>query len=240
MKKIAIGLLILLLCAAQGACAEDFIVRNGDRASNRIAVTIDDCYRIEHVREALALSERYDVPFTFFVLGVVVKPEDAELWRAVAQSACEIGNHTYGHMSLTDLDNRQIYNQLAHAQEALDAALGYHYPMQIMRPPFGNLNREGRRHVHKAIRDAGYDHAILWDIDTTAPDECLERVQNGSILLFHANEADIHCIETILPRLIEAGYELVTVSELIGKPPVVPGGEPYTRINYYDWLEMQR
>ena len=237
---LAIALSLLLMSTVALAAAEDFRVRWGDREQNRIAITIDDCYNIDHVREALELSEQYDVAFTFFVLGVNIKEEDAELWRAVAESRCEIGNHTYSHKSLTDLDNIEIYKQLMRMQEALDAVLGYHYPVQVMRPPYGNLNRDGVNHVNKAIRAVGYDHAILWDIDSTDPEQCYRNVKNGSILLFHTNAKDMRCIETLLPQLIADGYELVTVSELLGMDPVVPSDEIYTYVNYYDWREQNR
>ena len=227
-----LGALLLALLFALPAAAEDFKVFNGDREQKRIALTIDDCYGIEHVREALEISRENDIPFTFFVLGVVIKEEDAQLWQDVAQSRCEIGNHTYGHFNLTNgLDERTLYNQIMKTQASLDAVLGYHYPMQLLRPPFGSLNSG----VSRMIRKTGYDHAILWDVDSTDPQECYERVKNGSILLFHARAKDIACIEALLPRLLADGYELVTVSELIGKEPVVPSEEPYTLVNYYDW-----
>ena len=234
MKKRMIWLcsLLLIVTAALPAIAEEFRVYNGDREQKRIAITIDDCYGIAHVREALAISQRDDIPFTFFVLGVVIKEDDADLWQAIASSQCEIGNHTYGHYSLPTLDKRTLYTQIMKTQSALDAVLGYHYPMQVLRPPFGNLDSD----VNRMIRATGYDHAILWDIDSTDPEECYKHVKNGSILLFHARAKDIACIETLLPLLRADGYELVTVSELIGKEPVVPSNEPYELVNYYDWI----
>lgn len=236
MRKLAALLAALLLVgAASSALAEDFKVYYGDREQNRIAITIDDCYGIEHVREALELSDRYEVPFTFFVLGVVLKEDDAPLWQAVAQSRCEIGNHTYGHFNLLNLDRKMLYTQIMKTQAALDAVLGYHYPIQVLRPPFGNLNGS----VNRFIRSVGYDHAILWDIDSTDPETCYKHVKNGSILLFHARAKDIACIETLLPMLLADGYELVTVSELIGKDPVVPSEEPYVLVEYKDWRAQQ-
>lgn len=237
MKKLSALLIAALLFAfaSAHATAEEFRIYNGDRDQKRVAITIDDCYGIEHVREALEISQQNDVPFTFFVLGIVIKEKDAALWQAVAASRCEIGNHTYGHYNLLDLDKRSLYNQIMKTQAALDAVLGYHYPMQVLRPPFGNLDSD----VNRVIRATGYDHAILWDVESTDPEESYAQVKNGSILLFHARAKDIACIQSILPRLLEDGYELVTVSEMIGKEPVVPSEEPYTLVNYYDWLNQQ-
>lgn len=243
-KLNAVPLLALLLLAALSGCAlavpKDFTVRHGDRAAKRVAITIDDCFDIGCVRDALALSEQYGTPFTFFALGIELKQEDAEIWQAVAQSDCEIGNHTYGHKSLSSLSEQSIYAQLMRAQACLDEVLGYHYPMQVMRPPYGHLNTDENKHVLSMIEAVGFDHAILWDIDSTDPDECYKRVQNGSILLFHTHAKDLRCIEALLPRLLADGYELVTVSELLGKEPVVPSPEPYVYVKFAQWLEQRQ
>jgi peptidoglycan/xylan/chitin deacetylase (PgdA/CDA1 family) len=74
---------------------------------------------------------------------------------------------------------------------------------------------------------------IQWDADTADPvpdnsaDNILklvtERVQNGSIVLMHANGHGWHTAEA-LPAIIEylrgQGYCLVTVSQLIGLKPI--------------------
>ena len=55
----------------------------------------------------------------------------------------------------------------------------------------------------------------------------ITKVKNGSILLFHARQKDYHCLEKLIPMLLEAGYEPVTVSGLFGFDPPERGGEPY-------------
>ena len=46
-----------------------------------------------------------------------------------------------------------------------------------------------------------------------------ELTHNGSILLFHARKDDYACLEELIPMLLEAGYEPVTVSGLFGYDP---------------------
>ncbi len=245
MIKRLIALCLALLLMNSVALAEfDFAIRSGDPEKKQVAITIDDCRNMDLVRASFDLSQRYDVPFTYFILGIEMeqleKEEDKEVWRAIVDSGSEIGNHTYGHYSLPTRTEKNIYTQLMRAQECLDAVLGYHYPMQVMRPPFGHLNRDGKTHVNRTIQAVGYDHAILWTIDETDPEKCYRQIENGSILLFHTNTKDIQCIETILPKLLEDGYELVTISEMIGKEPVVTSAEPYTYVNYADWQRQQQ
>ena len=55
----------------------------------------------------------------------------------------------------------------------------------------------------------------------------IHKVQNGSILLYHARKKDYECLEALIPMLLEDGFEPVTVSEMFGFPMPEPGGELY-------------
>ena len=57
--------------------------------------------------------------------------------------------------------------------------------------------------------------------------KAITKVQNGSILLYHARHKDYVCLETLIPQLLEAGFEPVTVSELFGFPPPETSEELY-------------
>ena len=60
------------------------------------------------------------------------------------------------------------------------------------------------------------------DVSQTAPAPAIGDVQGGSILLYHTNPKDIECLKVLIPQLLEQGYTPVTVSELLGLPPVEP------------------
>ena len=237
MKRIiAMLLCLVVMCSAASAADEStFRVRNGDRSKNQVAVTIDDCFNIEYVRKAYELTQQYNVPITFFVLGMKLDEADRDLWRTIAESQNEIGNHTWGHRDLSNLNHQQIYVQLSRTQADLDRVLGYHYPMQVFRPPYGHLNRNGKNHINRAVMDVGYDHGILWDISQTNFKKCIAQVQNGSIMLFHTNPADLRCMEQLIPALLEKGYELVTISQMLGKDPVATSTDLYEFVEYDVW-----
>ncbi|MGN0971442.1 MAG: polysaccharide deacetylase family protein [Aristaeellaceae bacterium] len=242
MKKwISLLLCLTLTCLSVSALAWDapFLVRYGDREQKQVAVTIDDCFNIDYVRQAYELSQRYDVPITFFILGINLEEQDAELWRAIAESQNELGNHTYGHCDLPAMDNSGIYNQVMRAQSCLDETLGYHYPMQVFRPPYGHMNRNGKNHVNSMIQTLGFEHAILWDVSQTDFEQCRRSVQNGSILLFHTNTLDLRCMEQLIPWLLEEGYELVTVSQMLGMEPVATSTDLYEYVSYGDWQKSR-
>lgn len=222
MKKILI-LLVTVLWIAGSTAERAETIRHGDRSSPQIAITIDDCYDRKHILAAVELCEKYGVPVTFFPIGKALKYADGPLWQRALDAGCEIGNHTWGHTILTYLNAREIRFQMLRIQQKVDQMLGYHYPMQVMRPPGGYVSNK----VAEAVASVGYTRMVLWDVSQTDPGRALRDVQNGSILLYHARAKDIRCLERLIPELLARGYECVTVSELLGLPPVAMSEDIY-------------
>ena len=214
--------ILLWLCLVIGgapalAAVEAITVRHGDRNSPKIAITIDDCYDSEHIEAAVELCEQYGIGATFFPIGKALKFKDAALWQRVLDAGCEIGNHSWGHTNLTRLSTRDVRYQMLRTQQKLDEMLGYHYPMQVMRPLMGVTNSK----VEAAVGSVDYRAVVRWDVSQTNAKKAIKDVRNGSILLYHANPRDVRCLKTLIPQLIEKGFECVTVSELLGFDPVV-------------------
>ena len=224
-QKIACLVLAVFLAPIFPAKAVEagYTVFHGDREQHRVALTVDDCYNIDHVQAVIDLCREYNVPVTFFVIGKALKVKDREVWQAALDAGCEIGNHTFSHARLPDLNRDGIISQLTRTQSRLDEVLGWHYAMQVMRPPYGRLSADPSHKsdlwVVEAIEDAGYVHAVRWDVSQTDPGKALRDVQCGSILLYHANPKDIRCLTRLIPDLVEAGYECVTVSDLLSPAP---------------------
>lgn len=195
MRKLLCILLGLFFLMPNFASAVEpgFVVYNGSREEKNVAITVDDCYNLDYLASILELAKEHDIPLTFFVLGTVLKPEDRALWQAVLDADCEIGNHSYGHADLPYLQPKAALSQLTRTQEALDETLGYHYPMQMMRPPFGHVTDSN--HVSNAwvIEKAGYKRVVLWDVSQTNPDLALKAVKPGR-----------SCFTTPTPRIMSA------------------------------------
>ena len=220
---LALCLALLLPVNRAGAVEAGYTVFHGSRDDSRIAITVDDCYDAAHVTEVLDLCEAYDIPVTFFVIGSALKQDDSAVWQRALSMGCEIGNHTWDHPRLPELNGSRIISQLDRTEEKLDRVLGWHYEMQVMRPPYGSLSTDPAKksdiRVVEAIEKAGYLHAVRWDVSQTNPDQAIKDVQNGSILLYHANAKDVRCLTQLIPDLLAAGYEPVTVSALLGLEP---------------------
>lgn len=226
-KRILLALVCCNLFSLQPtvefASTEIPTVRCGDREQKKIAITIDDCYDVDYVLAAIELCEKHEIPITFFPTGNTLKFADGELWQRAIDAGCEIGNHSWGHKDLTELSDRQIRFQMLRVQQKLDEMLGYHYPMQVMRPPYGLTSKR----VAAAVASVGYRSVVKWNVSQTDAGKAFRDVQNGSILLYHAQAKDIRCLKNLIPRLLEQGYECVTVSELLGFDAVVPSEGTY-------------
>ena len=204
--------LLLFMPAGAGAVEPGFAVYHGSREEMRIAITVDDCYNVQCLADMLDLAQEHDIPLTFFTLGTALKTEGRALWQRVVDEGHEIGNHSYGHADLPYLQPKAALSQLTRTQDALDEVLGYHYPMQMMRPPFGHVTNSNGVSNAWVIEKAGYKRIVLWDVSQTDPDLALSAVQPGSILLYHTNFKDYHCLVKLIPALKERGYTLCTGS----------------------------
>ena len=225
MKKRFAALLcaVLVLATLLSACGEGdplaaFAIRHGSRDEKKVALTVDDSFDLEWTWKIRDLFREYGVVGTFFPIGKQIHQDDGEEWRKILEYGNEIGSHNYGHYKMGPSPIWTTISALGRTQQALDAALGYHYQIQVFRPPFGNItDAQGNgRNFRKAVEMFGYEHVILWDVSQTDPEKAIDKVQNGSILLYHARKKDHNCLEQLIPRLLEEGYELVTVSQLLG------------------------
>ncbi len=214
--------LLMILSVSAGTAEtglENFPVRFGDRESKKIAITMDDMNQREWAWKTVDLCKQYGITMTFFPVGENLKEEDRENWQKLLDAGCEIGNHTTYHESLPRKTAGQIVYTLVMFQQLLDQTLGYHYEVRWLRPPYGNLKDAGGSmyDVMTTLKRVGYGHAILWDVsEMTSANKAFKQTKNGSILLFHAKEADYNCLTELIPMLLEAGFEPVTVSELFG------------------------
>ncbi len=227
--------LILIATTALAALPENYVMRNGDRESKRISITVDDCFNPEVVRAMHELCVELDFPITWFVVGYDFMPEDKELWREILEFGSELGNHTWKHSCLPNhsLSNTEV--QLRLTQERVDEVLGFHYPLRMLRPPYGEYKNE-ERNLLPYFYELGVEKVVLWDIDETDPQKAFKQTKNGSILLFHTNKKDLECLKVLIPMLKDAGYELVTASELLGMEPLdleslMPATEPTVALN---------
>lgn len=190
--------------------------QNIDLTKPMVALTFDDGPSAANTPVILSYLEQYGARATFFVLGQKAAANADILQRMVADG-CEIGNHTWNHESINKISADALVGVLNSTNDAVQAACGVR-PI-IMRPPGGGYNDASLATVGSLGMSAYY-----WSIDTRdwehrnaakTVEKVLNNVKDGDIILMH----DIHgctaeSAATIIPELINRGYQLVTVTEL--------------------------
>lgn len=178
-----------------------------------IALTFDDGPRAATTSAILDTLERYNAHATFFVLGQSVDGNE-DIIRRAQSLGCEIASHSFRHAKLASLSVTALEEDLSAARMKIASVTGK--TPALMRPPYGTV-------TSRIISAAGAP-IILWSVDTRDWEHrsarkiiriTLRKARDGAIVLMH----DIHrptaiANETLIPELIQRGFQLVTVSEL--------------------------
>ena len=185
---------------------------NIDASKPMVALTFDDGPG-ERTGELLAQLEKYNAHATFFMQGKNI-PGKEDFVKKMKETGCELGNHSYDHPQLTKLSADKIANQIGTTNDLIQQAAGS--TATVMRPPYGAINDTVRSSVGLPM--------ILWSIDTldwktrnaqSSIDTVMNDVQDGDVILMHdIHTESIDAALVLIPKLEEAGYQLVTVSEM--------------------------
>lgn len=198
-----------------------------DTSKPMIALTFDDGPG-KFTDELLDGLEKYDATATFFLLGSNI-PGYEETLKKMDKIGCEVANHSFSHPQLTKLGGAEIAGEVNRTNDLIAGAIGKRGTS--LRPPYGAIDDKVRTHVGTPM--------ILWNRDTLdwktknkrqIVDHILGTAEDGDIILLHDiyKESVDAAIEAV-PKLMERGFQLVTVSELAAARGInlVPG-ESYT------------
>ena len=226
MKRILIKAIYVFLVAsfftinAKSLYSSNDVVYNNPNQIKKVALTFDDGPHPRFTKQILEILREYNVTATFFIVGsnALNYPESL---LAIADSGCEIANHTFSHKNVAKMDEAEIKKEILECQNVIYNIVGV--KTSLFRPPEGACVDT----VKSAIRDLNYN-MILWSIDTkdwahTPSDviaaNVISSISNGDIILMHDYVSGVNttcnALRIIIPRLIAEGYEFVTISELI-------------------------
>ena len=223
-KRIAsasLSLFFLLRVLLITPSAEIKVYRSVTTEKKQIALTFDDGPHPILTPRILEILAKYNVPATFFMVGqnILNYPDAA---RAVIAAGHEVGNHTFTHPHMANLNEKAIFDEIGKCEDALEELCEYR--PHILRTPQGALTSS----LERCLLDDDYI-LVLWSLDTrdwenkstaSVVQAVLSRVQAGDIILMHDyighNSKTPEALEKIIPVLLSQGYEFVTVSELLG------------------------
>ncbi|MFF4550699.1 polysaccharide deacetylase family protein [Streptomyces sp. NPDC001435] len=174
----------------------------------------------------LDILKREQLHATFFVQGEGHIGKYPEILRRISDEGHEIGNHTWNHKVLTQIDADEVRQELTRTQNDIEKIIGT--KPNLMRPPQGRTDRK----VAKVCRELGLAQ-VLWsvtakDYETTDSALITKRVldqthRDGIILLHDLHKGTVPAVPGILKALKQRGYTIVTVSQLLAPAKPQPG-----------------
>ncbi|MDO4961635.1 MAG: polysaccharide deacetylase family protein [Eubacteriales bacterium] len=178
-----------------------------------IALTYDDGPQTTVGNRIMDIFEQYGQRTTFFMVGDRIPSRAAEVKRMAADGH-EVANHTYSHTYLNKVGADTIRSQVVKCNDVIEQTTGIR--PRIMRLPGGNKNSTVLANVNMPI--------ILWSIDTRDWDHrnaakseaaIMGKVKDGDIVLMHElYSATADATASVVPQLVNQGFQLVTVSEM--------------------------
>ena len=202
--------------------AQDMVVTSmtpKPQGGKYMALTFDDGPS-GYTQQILDILAQKGVKATFYNLGTQAA-ERSSLVKAVVDGGHELASHTNAHQNLPNLDRDGLRNEISSAFDTLEGASGSR--PQMMRAPYGAFTSTEWARAGDLI-----SCNVLWNIDTldwkrpgaeAIKNAVLSNAFNGAIALMHDGggnrEQDVQALPGIIDGLRDAGYELVTVGELM-------------------------
>ncbi|SFE14475.1 Peptidoglycan/xylan/chitin deacetylase, PgdA/CDA1 family [Paenibacillus catalpae] len=205
----------------------DSFILNGPRNAKQIALTFDDAPDPRFTPQILDILASYDVCATFFVVGSRAVKHPA-LVRRIHREGHTIGNHSYNHAVMSQLNSREFHTQIWRTDAIVSKIIGYH--PRFVRPPYGEMLPDQVAWSRKS----GYT-VVNWDVDSVDwrnnPNSGIvlhnikKTLQPGSIVLQHAGggygqdlTGTIQALPVLISQLRKKGYKFVTLPEMLNQP----------------------
>ena len=182
--------------------------------AKKVAITFDDGPNSLYTEKLLDGLKERNVKATFFLIGKEVK-EYPDIVKRMYEEGHLIGNHTYEHVNLCEVDTKQVKWQVEQTNDLIYEVTGER-PVYI-RPPYGCWNKQMEEETGML--------EILWSVDPRDW-ECndtdvlisrvLKQVDDEGIILFHdGSQSSVDAALTVIDILQERGYEFVLASEVL-------------------------
>ncbi|MDE6189555.1 MAG: polysaccharide deacetylase family protein [Clostridia bacterium] len=188
-----------------------------DTEEKLVALTFDAAWGADKTQGILDILEKHGVDGTFFLVGFWID-KYPEMVKAIAESGCDIGNHSKEHLNMSTLSKESIVSELDYVNEKVKELTDIE--PKFFRPPFGDYNNA----LLEVVEEKNMI-GIQWTVDSLdwkglSAAEILSRVnsgvKSGSIILFHNNSDNIlEALPFVIANLKNQGYKMVTLSNLV-------------------------
>ncbi len=191
-----------------------------------VALTFDDGPHKTYTNRILDILEENHASASFFIVGYNIE-NNIETIKRIAESGSEVANHSLSHKWLTKLKPEEIEAEVNGPNEIVRTQTGEE--IRLFRAPGGHF---------KGVTDKVGMPLIQWSIDTEdwkfkdaahkgrteeqreadlkmIADRVVDEAQKGDIILMHdIYDFTADLCEIVVPRLVEKGFRIVSVSEM--------------------------
>lgn len=192
----------------------------GETSSHAIAITFDDGPEPSATNQVLEILKNSNAKATFFCIGKNVK-DNPDLIRQIDREGHLIGNHSFYHGSLFDLQpGRKMVSEIQNTNAVIAEAIGKQ--PRFFRPPYGVINPMLAGAIKKSrMINVGWS---VRSFDTIARDKrkLMERVtrnlKGGDIILFHDRcKLTMEILPELLLFITKSGLRVEPLDKLIGE-----------------------
>lgn len=212
---------------------EQALARGIDPNKPMIALTFDDGPQPDSLLVLEALN-KHGARGTFFIQGMNIAGNE-EILQKIVGGGHQIGSHSWSHPNFREVSESTVRSQMERTANKVKEVTGVE--MTIMRPPYGANNRLSRR----VLKNMGLP-IILWSVDSldwktrstsATVKNILAQAEDGAIVLCHdVWNTTGRAMEEVIPKLIEKGFQLVTVSEMMSfRQEPMNAGTEYNRLD---------
>ncbi|QGH34380.1 polysaccharide deacetylase family protein [Gracilibacillus salitolerans] len=179
---------------------------------NVVLLTIDDAPD-ENALEMAQTLNQFDVPAIFFVNGHFLQSDEKkEVLKQIHDMGFAVGNHTYNHTRLSDVDEDTQKQEILELNELIEEIIGE--KPKFFRAPNGvNTDYAIQLVEEEGMLLMNWTYGYDWEADYQNKEALAdimvntELLSNGANLLMHDREWTADALEDIVKGLRDKGYE---------------------------------
>ncbi|MFD1019949.1 polysaccharide deacetylase family protein [Thalassobacillus hwangdonensis] len=181
----------------------------------KVALTFEDGPHPKVTSSILSTLQEYDEQATFFVLGKRAHFYP-DIVKQMAEEGHEVGNHTWSHRQLTNLSPTSVERQMEKTDDLVEELTGTR--PDLVRFPYRDYDQQLQSNIAYPVIGETID-VQDWKGKTkeAVVGTVMKQVEDGAIITMHdLYPTTAETLDLLVQELQSEGYELVTVSELLG------------------------
>ena len=192
----------------------------GDPAKKQVTLTFDAGFDNGCHEQILNTLKEKDVCASFFLDGNFLKQNEA-LVKRMANEGHIIGNHTLNHADMTKLTDLATFQTQIDGWNEILTGYGLS-PSGYFRFPCGRFSERALDYNERlGLKSVFWTFAYYDWVEKDQPDpqkaldKIMSRMHNGCVLLLHStSKTNTQILGTLIDRLREEGYEIVSLNEM--------------------------